>query len=80
MVDATHHGLNLFLVLVGESSKARKRTSWNQVVRLFSEVDRPWLDTRVTTARLTATALVYHLCDQQPATDRRLLALAVWDY
>jgi hypothetical protein len=30
MVDATRHGLNLFVVLVGESSKARKGTSWNQ--------------------------------------------------
>src|SRR3984885_9945772 len=39
MVDATRHGLNLFVVLVGESSKARKGTSWNQIRRLFSEVD-----------------------------------------
>jgi hypothetical protein len=42
MVDATRHGLNLFVVLVGESSKARKGTSWNQIRRLFAEVDRPW--------------------------------------
>ncbi len=33
MVDATRHGLNLFVVLVGESSKARKGTSWNQIRR-----------------------------------------------
>jgi hypothetical protein len=53
MVDATRHGLNLFVVLVGESSKARKGTSWNQIRRLFAEVDRPWVTERVTTARLT---------------------------
>jgi hypothetical protein len=76
MVDATRHGLNLFVVLVGESSKARKGTSWNQIVRLFSEVDHPWLDARITTARLTASGLVYALRDQEPPTDRRLLAVS----
>ena len=76
MVDATRHGLNLFVVLVGESSKARKGTSWNQIARLFAEVDRPWFDTRVTTARLTAAGLLYTLRDQQPPADRRLLALS----
>jgi hypothetical protein len=76
MVDATRHGLNLFVVLVGDSSKARKGTSWSQIARLFAEVDRPWLSTRVTSARLTASGLVYALRDQQPPTDRRLLALS----
>ena len=76
MVDATRHGLNLFLVLVGDSSKARKGTSWSQVARLVAEVDQPWLSTRVTGARLTASGLVYALRDQQPSTDRRLLALS----
>jgi len=76
MVDATRHALNLFVVLVGESSKARKGTSWNQIRRLFDEVDRPWVTERVTTARLTPSALIYSLRDQQPSTDRRLLALS----
>jgi len=76
MVGATRHNLNLFLVLVGDSSKARKGTSWGQIARLFAEVDQPWLSTRVTGARLTASGLVYALRDQQPSTDRRLLALS----
>src|SRR3984957_3274862 len=76
MVDATRHGLNLFVVLVGDSSKARKGTSWSQIARLFAEVDHPWLSTCVTRARLTASGLVYALRDQQPPTDRRLLALS----
>ena len=33
VVDATRHGLNLFVVLVGDSSKARKGTSWSQTGR-----------------------------------------------
>ena len=76
MVDATRHGLNLFVVLVGESSKARKGTSWNQIRRLFAEVDHPWVDQRISTARLTPAALIYALRDQHPATDRRLLAFS----
>jgi hypothetical protein len=76
MVDATRHRLNLFVVLVGESSKARKGTSWDQIRRLFEEVDHPWVTERVTTARLTPAALIYSLRDQQPATDRRLLVLS----
>src|SRR6202167_4852621 len=76
MVDATRHGLNLFVVLVGDSSKARKGTSWNQIARLFAHVDTPWFSSCVTSARLTGSGLVYALRDQQPPTDRRLLALS----
>jgi hypothetical protein len=76
MVDATRHGLNLFVVLVGESSKARKGTSWNQIRRLFAEVDHPWVAERVSTARLTPASLIHALRDQQPVTDRRLLVLS----
>jgi hypothetical protein len=75
MVDATRHGLNLFLVLVGDSGKARKGTSWAQIARLFAEVDQPWLSSCVNRARLTPNGLLFALRDQQPATDRRFLAL-----
>src|ERR1700744_755696 len=76
LVGPTRHRLNLFVVLVGESSKARKGTSWAHIERLFAEVDQPWADTRITTARLGADGLVHALRDQQPPTDRRLLAVA----
>ena len=35
MVEATEHHLNLFLVLVGLSSKGRKGTSWGWIQKLF---------------------------------------------
>jgi hypothetical protein len=76
LVGPTRHRLNLFVVLVGESSKARKGTSWNLIERLFSEVDQPWANTRITTARLGASGLLHALRDQQPPTDRRLLAVS----
>ena len=74
MVGSTRHALNLFVVLVGESSKARKGTSWNHIARLFAEVDPAWTENRVTSARLSARGLVAVMGHQ--AGDRRLLALA----
>jgi hypothetical protein len=76
MVESTRHGLNLFVVLVGDSSKGRKGTSWNLIANLFAEVDPSWLSSRVNSARLTAIGLVQALRDQQPLTDRRLLVLS----
>ena len=76
MVESTRHALNLFVILVGDSSKARKGTSWNLIANLFAAVDPSWLSTRVNNARLTANGLVRALRDQQPPTDRRLLALS----
>ena len=75
-VGSTRHGLNLFVVLVGESSKARKGTSWRQIASLFHEADPAWVARRVTTARPTAYGITHALRDQQPATDRRLFLLA----
>src|ERR1700733_5000093 len=74
MVGPTRHALNLFVVLVGESSKARKGTSWNHIARLFADVDPAWTENRVTSARLTARGLVAVMGHQ--AGGRRLLALA----
>jgi hypothetical protein len=75
-VDATRHGLNLFVVLVGDSGKARKGSSWNQIARLFAEVDPSWLSTRVIRAPLTWNSLALALGGRQPAADHRLLALS----
>jgi hypothetical protein len=76
LVGSTRHGLNLFVVLVGESSKARKGTSWRQLSSLFAEVDDLWAARRVTTTRPTVNGTIHALRDQQPVTDRRLLLLS----
>jgi hypothetical protein len=75
IVGSTRHGLNLFVVLVGESSKARKGTSWRQLSSLFTEVDGLWAGRRVSTARPTANGIIRALRDEQPVTDRRLFLL-----
>jgi 5S rRNA maturation endonuclease (ribonuclease M5) len=42
MADGSRHAMNLFAVLVGKSSKARKGTSWAHVRRLFKRADEEW--------------------------------------
>jgi hypothetical protein len=74
-VGSTRHGLNLFVVLVGESSKARKGTSWRQISSLFAEADPGWVAQRVTSVRPTAQGILLALRDQQPTSDRRLFFL-----
>jgi hypothetical protein len=76
LVGPTRRGLNLFVILVGESSKARKGTSWRQIAALFTEVDPLWTTRRVTTHRPTANIILQALRDEQPATDRRLFLLS----
>src|ERR1700674_223387 len=38
-VEATRHHMNLFVTLVGDTSKSRKGTSWGHVDRLFRLAD-----------------------------------------
>ena len=42
VADGAWHYLNLFGVLVGESSKGRKGTSWHQIVYVLQHVDEEW--------------------------------------
>jgi hypothetical protein len=57
-VESTWHSLNLFAVLVGESSKARKGTSWGHIDRLFARVDPTWASARVTGGLSSAEGLI----------------------
>lgn len=73
-VESTRHPFNLFAALVGESSKARKGTSWNHIQRLFSQVDEPWVCERVTSGLSSAEGRIAEVRDgETPPIDRRLL-------
>jgi hypothetical protein len=75
MAGSTRHGLNLFVVLVGESSKTRKGSSWRQISALFNEADPRWVARCVTASRPTAYRILQAVRDQRPPTDRRLFLL-----
>jgi hypothetical protein len=46
-VEGDRHYLNLFLILVGTSSKGRKGTAWGRVREFFASLDPDWKDQRV---------------------------------
>jgi hypothetical protein len=75
-VEATHHHPNEFLVLVGDSAKARKGSSWDHVRRLLDTAD-PTLATRTLTGLSSGEGLIWAVRDPTPsdtgAGDRRLL-------
>jgi len=45
-VEADRHHGNLFVTLVGDTSKERKGTSFGHVLRLFKMIDSAWADSR----------------------------------
>lgn len=74
MVEATRHALLLYPVLVGETAKARKGTSWGNIYRLCELVADEWVHERVTTGLSSTEGLISAVRDDaDPPVDRRLL-------
>ena len=77
-VEATRHYPNEFLVLVGDSAKARKGSSWDRVWRLITSAD-PSIDKRILTGLSSGEGLIWAVRDPTAtdpgATDRRLLTI-----
>ncbi|MGD0455410.1 MAG: hypothetical protein ABSB69_17625 [Solirubrobacteraceae bacterium] len=77
-VEATHHHPNEFMLLVGDSSKARKGSSWDHVRRLIAAFD-PTIEQRILTGLSSGEGLIWAVRDptaQDPgASDQRLLVI-----
>jgi hypothetical protein len=77
-VEATRHHPNEFLVLVGDSAKARKGSSFDHVTRLLNQAD-PAFTSRLTTGLSSGEGLIWTVRDpagQDPgAVDKRLLVI-----
>jgi hypothetical protein len=77
-VEATLHHPHEFVVLVGDSAKARKGSSFDHVARLLSHVD-PGFQSRLTTGLSSGEGLIWAVRDPQAqdpgATDKRLLVV-----
>lgn len=61
--DGGLHGTNLFAVLVGKSSKARKGTSWGWVHSIMKEVDEIWESKRIACGLSSGEGLIYAVRD-----------------
>ena len=77
-VEATRHHPNEFMLLCGDSSKARKGSSWDHVRQLLAAVD-PSIEQRILTGLSSGEGLIWAVRDpsaQDPGiSDRRLLVI-----
>jgi hypothetical protein len=62
-VEADRHYLNLFAVLVGESSKGRKGVSLGQSRSLFHAIDEEWADQRIASGLSSGEGLIWAVRD-----------------
>ena len=68
VAEADRHFLNLFLVLVGVSSKGRKGTAWGHVRRLAESVDPTWTP-RVKSGLSSGEGLIWAVRDPIEGTE-----------
>jgi Protein of unknown function (DUF3987) len=68
-VEATQHYGNLFCVLVGESSKSRKGTSWSHIRRALEAIDHQWADSCIQTGLSSGEGLISSVRDQHERHD-----------
>ena len=77
-VEATRHAPNEFMLLVGDSSRARKGSSWDHVRRLLATID-PTIEPRILTGLSSGEGLIWAVRDptsQDPGhSDQRLLVI-----
>jgi hypothetical protein len=77
-VEATRHHPNEFMLLVGDSSRARKGSSWDHVRRLLATID-PTIEPRILTGLSSGEGLIWAVRDptsQDPGIqDQRLLVI-----
>jgi hypothetical protein len=71
VVEKTRHHLNIFAVLVGDTSKARKGSSWSWVEDLFKRVDPSFTNSRVLGGMSSGEGLIWAVRDPIEEPHRR---------
>jgi len=59
-----NHYTNLFMVIVGNSAKARKGMSWGEVRRICESIDLSWTKTRILSGLSTGEGLIHAVRDE----------------
>ncbi len=76
VAEGTRHYTNLFMVLVGQTSKARKGSSWSHVWNIFNGCDEVWATNRVKGGLSSGEGLIWNVRDpiykQEPIKDKGL--------
>ncbi|MEO5753428.1 MAG: hypothetical protein ABIR38_01845, partial [Chthoniobacterales bacterium] len=63
VADGARHYLNLYGVLVGQTSKGRKGTSWNQIGNLCERIDLEWRTDHVTSGLSSGEGVIWNVRD-----------------
>lgn len=61
--EADFHYTNLYIVLIGRTSKGRKGTSWGYIKRLFETVAPEWASTRILSGLSSGEGLIHAVRD-----------------
>lgn len=69
-VEAAKHGTNLFCLIVGRTSKARKGTAWSHVRRLFGHVDPIWCENCLASGLSSGEGLIHAVRDEAQESKR----------
>jgi hypothetical protein len=64
MAEADRHFMNLFAVIVGQTAKGRKGTSFGQVLRVFAALDAAWSDARIMSGLASGEGLIWAVRDE----------------
>jgi hypothetical protein len=62
-VEGDRHCANLYAVLVGETAKARKGTSWGRVRQIMDTADPGWIEQRVHSGLSSGEGLIWNVRD-----------------
>ncbi|MBI2229505.1 MAG: DUF3987 domain-containing protein [Deltaproteobacteria bacterium] len=63
-VEHTLHFLNLFVAMVGDTSRGRKGTSRSTVDHIFRQIDERWFTRRVVSGSSSGQGLIWHARDE----------------
>ena len=69
MAEADRHPVKLFAVFVGETSKARKGSSWGHIERLLEAVDPDWAGNRILSGLSSGEGLIWSVRDPIEKTE-----------
>jgi hypothetical protein len=63
IADGSRHGANLFVVQVGNSSKARKGTAFARIRPVFEQADQVWADSQIVGGLSSGEGLIFAVRD-----------------